>query len=170
MDKKITYLVVTIVVAIIAILIFNVFLKKEVVEEPVIKDSQIEIISVNSILTPDQAGGEEVFIEKVLLKTDGNGGFVVAYRTTEDGSLGGVIGVSEYLTPGEHDNFIITLNDEEVIEIGENIIAILHGDNGDGEFSLEEDGALVDDEGNVVMSSFTVLDNLEDVEGFEAKL
>ena len=170
MDKKITYLVVTIVVAIIAIFVFNMFLKKEVEEVPVVEDSQVEIISVNSILTPDQAGGEEVFIEKVLLKTDENGGFVIVHRVTEDGALGGVIGVSEYLAPGVHDNFTITLNEGEAIMVGENIVVMLHGDNGDGVFSLEEDGALVDEGGNVIMVSFTILDNLEDVEGFEAKL
>ncbi|MCK5096011.1 MAG: hypothetical protein KAR24_01510 [Candidatus Pacebacteria bacterium] len=170
MDKKITYLVVTIVVAIIAILAFNIFLKKEVEEVPVVEDSQVEIISINSILTPDQAGGEEVFIEKVLLKTDENGGFVVVHRVAEDGALGGVIGVSEYLTPGVHDNFVITLDEGETVEVGENVIVMLHGDNGDGVFNPKEDGALVDGGGNVVMISFTILDNLEEVEGFEAKL
>ena len=71
-------------------------------------EEQVEIITVNSLTVPDQAPGNEVFIEETLLKTDGNGGFVVIYRATEDGLHGDVIGVSEYLGSGAKRNFLVS--------------------------------------------------------------
>lgn len=170
MDKKITYLIGLIVVAIVTILAFNMFLKEEVIEDDVIEDTQVDIISIDSIITPDHAVGEEVYIEKVTLKTDGNGGFVVVYRGTGENELGDMIGVSKYLAPGEYEHLIVALNDGEVVEIGDNVIAVLHSDNGDGVFDIDVDGAIVDPNGNVVMVSFSILNDLEDVPGYEAKM
>ena len=174
MNKKVVYLFVGLVVVIIALFAFNKFLKEEVVEEPIIietpTEEPIEIISINNIVVPDQAPGNEVFVEKVLLKTDENGGFVVVHRLNEDEGVGDVIGISRYLEPGVTENLIVFLNEGETAEIGETVIAMLHADDGDGVWNSETDMLIVDNEGNIVQITFTIIDNLEDVPGFEAKL
>ena len=174
MNKKIIYLIVGLIVIAIALFAFNKFLKEEVIEEPIItetpEEEPVEIISVNNLVVPDQAPGSEVFVEKVLLKTDGAGGFVVVYRVTEEGEAGDIIGVSEYLEPGVTENLVVALNEGETVQVGDTIIAILHTDSGDGVWNFETDTSITDDEGNVVQVTFTILDNLEDVPGFEAKL
>ena len=174
MNKKIIYLVVGLIVVIAALFVFNKFLKEEVIEEPtlpeVLPEEMVEIISVNNLIVPDQATGDEIFVGKVLLKTDENGGFVVVHRVTENGDTGEVIGVSRYLEPGITENLVVTLNEGETVEVGETVIAMLHADNGDGMWDSETDMAIPDNEGIIIQATFTILDNLADVPGFEAKL
>ena len=174
MNKKIIYLIVGLIIVIIALFGFNKFLKEEVVEEPIIEEppveEPIEIISINTLVVPDQAPGDEVYVEKVLLKTDGNGGFVVVYRVTEDGETGDVIGVSRYLEPGVTENLVVTLNEGETVEIDETVIVVLHADDGNSVWNSETDMSLTDDEGNIVQVIFTIVDDLESVPGFDAKL
>lgn len=174
MNKKIIYLIVGLIIVIIALFAFNKFLKNEVVEEPPVDKSPVEmpveIISIDTLVVPDQAPGDEIFVEKVLLKTDGNGGFVVVHRVTEDGETGDVIGVSRYLEPGVTENLVVDLNEGETVEVDETVVAMLHADDGDGVWNPETDMSLTDDEGNIIQVIFTIVDNLEDVPGFEAKL
>ena len=173
MNKKVIYLIIGIIVVVVALFAFNKFLKKEVIEEPLIVEIPVEIpveiISVNNLVVPNQAPGTEIFIERVLLKTDGNGGFVIIHRT-EDNNAGEIVGVSNYIEPGITDNVTTLLNDGETVEIDEVLIAILHGDDGDGVWNSETDTPLTDDEGSIIQVTFTIIDNLEDVPGFEAKL
>jgi hypothetical protein len=174
MNKKIIYLIVGLIVIAIALFAFNKLLKEEVVEEPIItetpEEEQVEIISVNNLIVPDQAPGAEVFVEKVLLKTDEDGGFVVIHRVTEDGDTGEVIGVSRYLEPGITENLVVVLNEDETVEVGETVTAILYADDGNGVWNSETDMPITDDEGIIIQATFTILDNLEDIPGFEAKL
>ena len=174
MDKKILYLIIGLIIVAFALFAVNKLLKEEVVEEPtapeVVEEELVEIISINNIDVPDQAPGNEVFVGKVLLKTEENGGFVIIHRATEDGEVGDIIGVSQYLTPGVTENFVVTLNEGEVVEIDETVIAMLHADDGDGVWNSETDISIINSEGDVVMSAFTIIDNLEEVPGFEAKL
>ena len=175
MNKKITYLIIGLIIIIVALFGFNKFLKKEVIEEPPVvekplTEEPIEIISIDTLVVPDQAPGDEIFVEKVLLKTDGNGGFVVVHRVTEDGETGDVIGVSRYLEPGVTENLVVDLNEGETVEVDETVVAMLHADDGDGVWNPETDMSLTDDEGNIIQVIFTIVDNLEDVPGFEAKL
>ena len=175
MNKKILYLVIGLIIIAIALFAVNKFLKEEVVEESVVpevveEENLVEIISVNNIDAADQAPGNEMFIEKVLLKTDGSGGFVVIYRTTEDGETGDIIGVSDYLAPGVTDNLVVTLDEGEVVEIDETVIAMLYADDGDGVWNSETDMPIVDNKGVIIKSTFTIKDDLEAVPGFEAKM
>jgi len=169
-SKKILYLVSGIIIIILALFGFNKFLSNTVVEAPVVDDTQgVEVISIDNVIVPDQASGDQVFIEKVLLKSDGFGGYVVIHRVTDDGAPGEIVGVSNYLEPGISENFLITLNEGQTVDIGESVIAMLHADDGDKVFDVALDGAIVNDQGAVVMALFNILAE-EDIPGFETKL
>ena len=174
MDKKILYLIIGLIIVALALFAVNKLLKEEVVEDPtvpeIVEEELVEIISINNIDVPDQAPGSEIFIGTVLLKTDEAGGFVIIHRATEDGEAGDIIGVSQYLSPGVTENFVVALNEGEVVEIDETVIAMLHADDGDGVWNSETDISIINSEGDAVMSMFTIIDNLEEVPGFEAKL
>ena len=174
MNKKVVYLIVGLIIVIMAFFAFNKFLKEKVVEEPPVieppTEEPIEIISINNLVVPNQAPGTEIFVEKVLLKTNENGGFVIVHRVTEDGDIGEIIGVSRYLEPGVTKNLVVALNEGETVEIDETVVAMLHVDDGDGVWNSETDKPIIDNEGVIIQVPFTIIDNLEDVPGFEAKL
>jgi len=179
---------------VIALFAFNSFLREEegLVETPTMQveeqqQEEVEVISVDNLIVPDQAGGEEVFIERVLLKTGGQGGYVTVHRAiitmgdivAEEGyegeiedefySPGDMIGVSEYLEPGVTQNMIMPLEDGEEVVAGDVILAVLHTDDGDKIFVAENDPVLTDDEGNEIMVSFEILAE-EDLSEFDVKL
>ena len=173
MNKKIIYLIIGIIIIILALFGFNKFLKKEVIEDPLIEEIPVEIpvevISVDNLVVPDQAPGDEVYVEKVLLRTDGEGGFVTIHKTNEEEEAGNMIGVSAYLETGVTENLLVVLNEGEIIDNPSDLVAVLHADDGDGVWNPETDLPLLDDEGNIVQIVFT-MGNVEDVPGFDAKL
>ena len=173
MNKKVVYLIVGLIIVIIALFVFNKILKEEVIEDPIVKETPseelAETISVNNLVVPNQAPGTEVFVEKILFKTDGNGGFVTIHRVNEEGETGEIMGVSSYFEPGVTENILVVLNEGETIDVPLEMVAMLHTDDGDGVWTSETDIPLLDDEGNIVQVFFT-MDNLEDVPGYDTKL
>ncbi len=165
MNKKIIYLVVGIVVVIVAFFVFNSLLNKRVVEPPTEEPPVVDVISINNLIVPDQAAETEIFVEKVLLKSDENGGFVIIRRegtstttgTTTEEFVGDIVGVSRYLDPGVVDNLIVSLNDNETVEVGEILVAALYADDGDGLWNEETDVPLVNGEGLPILVSFTIM-------------
>jgi hypothetical protein len=169
-SKKVLYLFIAIVVIILLLFGMNTYLSSRVSDEPEgIDTPQVEVISIDNMVVPDQAAGSEVFIEKVLLKSDGAGGYVVIHRVGEDGAPGEIIGSSQYLEPGVTQNFLVSLYDGQTVDVGDRVIAMLHTDDGDKAFDATLDGAIVDDLGAVVMVTFNILAE-EDIPGFETKL
>ena len=81
-----------------------------------------------------------------------------------------MIGVSRYLEPGVTENLVITLGGGETVEVDETVVAMLHADDGNGVWDSETDMPLTDDEGNIIQVIFTIVDDLESVPGFDAKL
>jgi len=162
MNKKIVYFIVVIVFIVIGFFAFNKFLKNE-------REVSVENISINNIIVPDQAPGNEIFVEEVLLEAKEAGGFVIFYRINEDNSEGDMIGNSRYLSPGFTKNFLVPLYKGETAEIGETILAVLHSDNGDSVWDYEKDLATKDIEGNIIKVTFKIIDNLEDLPGFDSK-
>lgn len=93
----------------------------------------------------DQRAGREVTISAVIPP----GGYVVIHEETKDGKPGQIIGVSDYLTPGEHDSIKVT-TERELVE-GEKIIVMLHVDDGDKAFSANKDVPIVDPSGSIAL-------------------
>lgn len=172
-NKKIMYWVGGIVVCIIGFFGLNAFLNKPTDTKESSVDNvvgQAEVISVDNIVVPDQAGSSKIFVEKVLLKTNGKGGYVVIHRTAKDGTPGVIIGVSKYLEPGVNDNIVVPLNSGETVAIGDKLIAMLHGDNGDTIWNdATLDAPILREDGSNVMWKFSILDE-KDLPGFEQKL
>jgi len=153
MNKKLIIFLVVIAIIIAGFFALNSILKTKVVNEDTGKEDQAVMQEpANSVSVPDQAGGTEIYIEKVSLEVPG---YVVVHRS-EDGKPGAAIGVSELLPEGEISNLIISL-DEEAVE-GDVLFAMLHSDDGDGEFTFPgSDVPILDDEGNIVMVRFSIL-------------
>ena len=172
MNKSITYLIVGVIVVIIALFGLNRFLSDGVVDDPNQGDDQSEEIVLeptNVLIVPNQAVVDEVYVEKISIKDDAEGGFVAVYRVKEDGSTGDLIGVSDYIENGETDNFVVSLNDGEMLAVNDVVRVMLHGDDGDKEWNMEVDTVLTNEDGNDVIAVFTVLDE-EAIPGFETKL
>jgi len=153
MNKKLIIFLVVIAAIIAGLFALNSILKTKIVIDDAGKEDQAVVQEpVNSVSVPDQAGGTEIYIENVSLEAPG---YVVVHRS-EDGKPGAVIGASELLPKGDTANLIISL-DEEVVE-GDILFAMLHSDDGDGEFTFPgPDVPILDDEGNIVMVRFSIL-------------
>ncbi len=149
-NKGITIFIILVLVIIAGFFFFNVFLKNNVIEP---EDTQevVEEEIVPLVDAPEQAGGNNVFISRAVLV---DGGYVVIHRE-EDGGVGEVIGVSEFIPAGMKENFLIDLT-EEIVE-GDVLFAMLHTDDGDGVFALDDDLPTVDADGNIVMTSFIIV-------------
>ncbi len=76
------------------------------------------------------------------------------HRVDEDGNLGKVLGVSELIS-GERRN--VRVNVTEAGKEGEELAAMLHVDDGDGQFSFPgPDGPARDNSGREVMQIFGI--------------
>ena len=104
----------------------------------------------NRVIVSDYSPGDTLSVAVVRLAQPG---FVVVHEDNE-GTPGEVIGVSALLTSGERNDVSVSLDRE--IKEGEAVHVMLHGDDGDEEFSLDSDNPLTDDEGTVVAESFLV--------------
>lgn len=151
-NKTIIIFIVTILIAIAGLFIFNAFLKKNVVEtEQTQEENTANEEILPFIIAPEQAGGINVFIENATLP---NGGYVVIHKE-ENGKPGSIIGVSDFLPSGITENFLV--DTEKVVE-GDSLFAILYTDDSNQEFSIETDFPLTDSEGNIVLVQFTIVD------------
>jgi hypothetical protein len=149
MNKKVAALIVIVIIVVGGLFVFNYFLKKNVVPEASTgNQTQVQ----NTLDVPDQAGGQEFFINSVSSK---NGGFVVIYRDN-NGTPGTIIGVSPLIAPGATmKNLRFTLN--EAVKEGDIVYAALHQDNGDGVFDASTDSIAKDASGNPLMKRVTIL-------------
>jgi hypothetical protein len=194
MNKRIVYLIIALLVVAGALFALNGYLAREVGVEPTPDDSIIvddgtvpetpEPVTEDSLMVPDQAAEGEIFLQEVAFLDEGPGGFVVIHRVTEEGEVGDIIGVSNYLAAGRHQNVLVTLNEGETVAIDESVIAMLHTDDGDQIFdgaldvpltksvSMEvetEEGTTTEMGEEIIMVTFNILDE-EDLPGFETKL
>lgn len=190
MNKKIIGLIVVIVVIIVGLFAVNTFLREEVIDEtPVVIDEEeiVEeyIVIADMIIVPDQADGNEIFVERLELL---EAGYVVIHRVdmieidvvceigdeecVDSREMPGVIiGVSELFQAGIYENIIVSLNEGEETTVDERIIAMIHTESditeNIKEFNPKEDLPSIINE-KVVMVTFTIL--ADDVIGFETKL
>jgi hypothetical protein len=104
-------------------------------------------------LADQEVEGQTVTVESATLS---EGGFVVVRNESyDDGDvLGSVVGVSDYLEPGEHENVTVEL--DAALDGNQTVIAVAHQDtNDDQSFDFLasdgiEDGAYVDEGGPVL--------------------
>ena len=112
-------------------------------------------IEYGSVEVPDQ-----YILEQVDLKLESSEPGFVTIHESMDIAPGETIGVSDYFEPGVH---YPTIALTKAMSPGSTYIAILHVDDGDQEFNLDDDGAAMVD-GEVVRPSFEafLLDDSQD--------
>lgn len=94
--------------------------------------------------------GKEILITKVQLSKPG---FVVIHKD-DGGQPGDIVAVGELLPAGESEDITLTVN--EGLKIGEEYIAMLHGDDGNGVYDdPNTDGPLII-QNAVVSQEFTI--------------
>lgn len=80
-------------------------------------------------------------------------GFVTIHEET-GGQPGTIIGVSDFLEAGTHENVTVSLTRRTVA--GEKLFAQVYSDNGNGAFESNQDQLVTDRSGGVVMVQFEV--------------
>lgn len=116
-------------------------------EAPVVQDG---VVTADTLTVDDQKEGTTVRIERVSMK---QAGYIVVHKDFM-GTPFDVLGVSEYLAAGEHEDVEVTLLAES--KEGDTMIALIHADNGDGVFTPADDTSVQNEEKKNVMAPFTV--------------
>lgn len=88
-------------------------------------------------------------VDSVILSKPG---FAVVHEDN-NGQPGAVLGSSDLLTAGRHDNVIVPLSRKT--NDGEILLVVVHDDNGDGKFDASSDQP-TSNNGQVVMKNFSV--------------
>ncbi|OHA46623.1 MAG: hypothetical protein A3A80_02040 [Candidatus Terrybacteria bacterium RIFCSPLOWO2_01_FULL_44_24] len=112
-------------------------------------------IGENAIYVSEQKPSDIVVVDFVDVS---GGGFVVIHESVGE-TAGAIIGNSNMLAPGATEKIQITLT--RPTQDGEELIAMLHNDNGDGVFHMADDHPLRDAAGNIMYTIFTISANAE---------
>lgn len=107
-------------------------------------------VGENAIYVPPQKPGTQIYIALAALK---NGGYVVIHEDAA-GAPGKILGASSLLPAGGSGEFKITINRSSVN--GETLHAMLHTDNGDGQFMAATDAPVKNEAGDIIMIGFTI--------------
>jgi len=150
-NKGIIFFILIILLIVAGFLMFNAFLKENVIEKEAQEEVVVEDEVMLPLIVPEQAGGSEIFIENTVLQ---NAGFVVIHKE-ENGKPGEIIGASDLLQVGTKKNFLMDI-DEEVVE-GDTLFAMIHTDDGDGVFDGSLDSPFIDDNGDIVLVKFIIV-------------
>lgn len=152
-NKSIVIFTIIILILIIGFFVFNAVLKKNVIDEDFLipTDEAVPNENVFELFVPEQAGGDNVFIESAMFL---DGGYVVLH-TEDGGAPGAVIGASELLPAGITENFLFDI-DEEVVE-GDVLFAMLHTDDGDGVFNSLLDVPVMNSAGAPIVVKFNIV-------------
>ena len=112
-------------------------------------------IGANAVYVPDQKPGNNITVGFAEIADDG---YVVIHEVTE-GKPANIVGSSTFLKSGESQNISIALSRES--KEGEELIAMLHNDNGDSVFNATDDAPVKNEEGNIILMRFMVSENAE---------
>lgn len=115
----------------------------------------------STLFVTDQEPGEDLNLNSIVLR---EGGYVAIHQDA-NGAPGNIIGTTEFLPEGEHENIDISLDRE--VGAGETLYAMIHTDDGDQVFNADQDDPLMDN-GAPVMVSFMIID--EELGEFDVKL
>jgi hypothetical protein len=125
-----------------------------------VAESFIVTVDSNSVTAENQSIGDDnsITVSNVMLE---EAGWIVVHND-EDGNPGEVLGVSDLITAGSHNNVVIDLGDSEV-NVGDTLWIMLHTDTGTAgeyEFDPESDDdfdlPILDGDNQPVMISITV--------------
>lgn len=134
-------------------------------------ETETETTNAQSLLVSDQAvTNESVIVDNVY---SNGAGWVVLYRTTEEGDLDptSVAGMAQ-VNAGNNQDVVVSLTGE--LENGELLVAVLHADDGTvGEFEFSEETPNLDmpaqENNEMVISFFTVSTETADADDAEAE-
>jgi len=114
-------------------------------------------VGENAIFVADQKPGDSVVVSLAETK---EGGYVVIHESV-NGTPGTIIGHSTLLPAGESNTITVPL--DRTSKNGEELIAMLHNDNGNGVYT-EADDPTRDSSGNPVHMRFQIADDASDVD------
>lgn len=163
MNNNLKYLWVLVAVAAVALVVYfsmnKTAPKTEVAETPNSGNSSMMRMGANAIYVADQKPGNKVMVNSLVLEKAG----FVAIHASSQGKPGAIIGTSALLTGAE--NTKVEVNLTRVVADSEELMAMLHLDNGDGKFDASTDSPAKDSMGNAVMMIFHIDTNADsDVE------
>lgn len=94
----------------------------------------------NSVTAGDQAVSENsITVDNVTME---EAGWLVVHADNE-GAPGEVIGISDVISAGSHDNVIVTFNDSADVNVGDTLWLMLHSDTGvAGEYEFDGENGL----------------------------
>jgi len=104
----------------------------------------------NAVYMADQRPGVTLKATLVHLEKPG---YVVIHENL-DGAAGDIVGHSDIIAAGEHNNIPVTMTKEFIP--GTLLFAMLHTDDGDGEWQSARDIALAGTSGNIIMMRFMI--------------
>ena len=114
--------------------------------------------SINSVVLEPTETGNFVNVRSATLVDPG---FVVVYQVKSNNDTE-VIGSSDLLLPGSYEDITIQL--DTVIAFEQTVVAVLHEDDGDGEFSFPESDFYLGNAGDPIVSDVDVVDVPQDKE------
>ena len=107
-----------------------------------------------SVSAYDQKPGNKVVVATAIFSYTG----YVAIYSEINGEPGAVIGVSELIDHGTN-NILVEFSPSSVIREGDMLYAVLHMDNGDGNYEYPgPDEPIKNDSGNFVMAKFKIVE------------
>lgn len=140
LNKKL--IIIAIVIIISSFIVF--FFKYRLMPKPTTSSGLV--ISKNAIYVAGQIPGSSVLVAMVRLEKPG---FVVIHEDL-NGQPGKILGQSNLIEVGEKENLpVIELS--RATQDGETIYAMLHFDNGDGNFDATKDKPIIDSVSNAPM-------------------
>lgn len=107
-------------------------------------------VGKNALYVSDQMPGNMVVVEFVNFAENG---FVVVHES-KVGKPGVILGKSALVPAGGDQKITISLS--RVSRDGEELVAMLHRDDGDGVFDAAKDAPVKDDTGNTIMMPFSI--------------
>lgn len=123
----------------------------------------VEKTTIASVTISKHTPASTAVVDSTTLTQNG----FVTIHDDQNGNPGGVLGASELLQAGTHENLVIKLTRKT--QDGEKLFAVVHKDDGNGQLDPQNDEVLKDDSGNTVQAIFEVssIDTSGDTNGFQ---
>lgn len=104
----------------------------------------------NAIYVAEQRPGNKIIVNKINIVPEG---YVVIHES-KNGTVGKILGYATLEANSQLSN--VTVNLDRSVTDEEELIAMLHADNGDNTFNASDDNAVLDSLGNPLSMTFSV--------------
>lgn len=111
---------------------------------------QVTFAGPSGLHVVGQQEGTSVIISELVLE---NGGFVVIHEDA-NGAPGTILGATPFLPAGRAQNIPVFL--ARKTQNNEILYAMLYADNRDARFNASDDAPIRDQQGNIIMQSFSI--------------